>query len=318
MFKKATKEQMKLKIALTGVSGAGKTMSALRLASGIGKRIAVIDTEKSAKDYSDKFNFDVEELTDHSIDAYIKSINDAVNSNNYDVLIIDTISHAWIKLLEDKEKLDGMGKGNSYTNWAKMTPRQRKFIDTILFCNIDTIVTMRSKHAYALQDNGGKQVVKKMGLEPIQRSDIEYEFKVVFDIAINNEAEASKDRTGLFKGRNFLITEETGKELVAWRNSGEPKKEVIQPMPAETPNKDFEVMAITKEIKKLIKQHRPSLKTLAEVNEWFFKWRELKFEKDDNISSGDKLLGADDLKDTLVGLIETFNVTGAEHLKGDL
>ena len=47
-FKKAKREQIQLKVLLGGIAGSGKTMGALRLATGIvkktGGRIAFIDT----------------------------------------------------------------------------------------------------------------------------------------------------------------------------------------------------------------------------------------------------------------------------------
>ena len=65
-FKKATKKNAKLRLALFGVSGSGKSFSALRIATGLaGKngKIAFIDTERgSASKYADRFDFDVCEL----------------------------------------------------------------------------------------------------------------------------------------------------------------------------------------------------------------------------------------------------------------
>ena len=58
-FKKATKEQAKARIALFGPSGSGKTKSALRIAKGLGNKIALIDSERgSASKYADDHEFD--------------------------------------------------------------------------------------------------------------------------------------------------------------------------------------------------------------------------------------------------------------------
>ena len=74
-FAKATKEQAKLRLAIFGPSGSGKTFTSLRLATGIGGKIAFIDTERgSASKYSDRFEFDVLELPNHHIDTYIAAI----------------------------------------------------------------------------------------------------------------------------------------------------------------------------------------------------------------------------------------------------
>ena len=47
-FSKATKTKSKLRMALIGPSGSGKTYTALTVATGLGKRVAVIDTERGS------------------------------------------------------------------------------------------------------------------------------------------------------------------------------------------------------------------------------------------------------------------------------
>lgn len=236
-FKKAERKQIFLKLAITGPSGSGKTFSALRLATGLGKnkKIAVIDTENgSASLYSDRFEFDVLEIgPPYSVEKYIKAMQDAVNEK-YDVLIVDSITHQWKGeggILNKKEQMDARG-GNGFTNWAKLTPEQEKFVATLLHSKIDLIATIRSKQEYAMAtDDKGKAKVQKLGMAPIQREGMEYEFTTVFDVAMNHEAETSKDRTGLFADKIFQITEETGTTLDKWRSSGAP---MPQPAPQES------------------------------------------------------------------------------------
>lgn len=241
IFKKAEREQLKLKMAITGPSGSGKTYSALRLAKGLGGKVAVIDTENgSASLYSDRFEFDVLELSPpYTNEKYLAAIKEAETAK-YDTVIIDSLTHQWAGeggLLNKKEQLDARG-GNSFANWAKMTPEHERFKSAILHANINVIGTMRSKTEYVLSENEkGKQVPKKMGLAPIQRDGMEYEFTTVLDISMNHEAQASKDRTGLFIGQMFQITEETGKKLQEWISQGR-KKEVVEPtQPAATSRK---------------------------------------------------------------------------------
>lgn len=231
MFKKAHRQRVKLKLAITGPSGSGKTYSALRLATGIGGRIAVVDTENgSASLYSDRFEFDVMELkSPYTVPKFIEAVEVAVKEG-FDILILDSISHQWRGeggILSKKEQLDARG-GNSFANWAKMTPEQEKFVSqAITNSNIHVIATIRSKQDHALvEGDKGKQKVQKLGLAPIQREGIEYEFTTVFDVAMNHEAATSKDRTGLFMDRVFQITEETGEELRTWLlTAKEPEQE---------------------------------------------------------------------------------------------
>lgn len=239
-FQKAEKKQAKLKLAITGPSGSGKTYSALRLAKGMGGRIAVIDTEnKSASLYADKFDFDVLEIEPpYTNEKYLQALVEAVKAK-YDIVIIDSLSHQWAGeggLLNKKEQMDARG-GNSFQNWAKMTPEHEKFKMAILHADINIIGTMRSKQDYVMETNDkGKQAPKKVGLAPIQREGLEYEFTTVFDVAMNHEAVASKDRTGLFVDKIFQVTEQTGVELKTWLMSGKPAEVAQAPkQQPETP-----------------------------------------------------------------------------------
>ena len=242
-FKKAERVKAKLKMAITGPSGSGKTMSALRLAKGIGGKVAVIDTEnESASLYSDRFDFDTASLSPpYTTQKYLEALQGAIDAG-YDTVVIDSITHQWAGeggILSRKEQMDARG-GNSFTNWGKMSPEQEKFKSAILHCPIHLIVTIRSKQEYVMQENEkGKQAPKKVGLAPVQREGMEYEFTTVFDVAMNHEAAVSKDRTGIFNDSYFMISEDTGKTVLKWLESGaEPEKKtppkLVQPTIVKT------------------------------------------------------------------------------------
>jgi hypothetical protein len=226
-IRKATKYRLPLKICLTGVSGTGKTLSALKLAYGVvGKagRILVIDTEsRSSELYADKYDFDVIQINaPFTVSKYLEAMQAGID-NGYDFVIIDSTSHAWAGkggLIDKKESLDARG-GNSYMNWAGITKEHNHLIDAILSYPIHCLATLRSKTEYVIEQNEkGKLVPRKVGLAPIQREGFEYEFTVVFDLAMNHEYQVSKDRTSLYDGRMEKITEGTGIELREWLNSG--------------------------------------------------------------------------------------------------
>ena len=223
LFKKATRKQAKIKLAITGASGSGKTFSALRMAQGLsgGKPVAVIDTENgSASLYSDRFGFDVLDLSPpFSHDKFVEAIN-AAQEAGYEVLVIDSASHFWEGILDYKSKLDSRG-GNSYTNWAEAGAKFKGILDAVLQSKMHVICCLRSKMDHVIEDNGGRKTIRKVGLAPIMRDGIEYEFTVVFDVAMDHNASASKDRTGLFADKIAQITEQTGKTIVEWLGSGE-------------------------------------------------------------------------------------------------
>jgi hypothetical protein len=235
VFKKAERKQAKLKIALTGPSGSGKTFSALLLARGIGGKVAVVDTENnSASLYANLkegplkgFEFDVLNLqAPYSIARYLEAMK-AAEAAGYDVLITDSLSHAWAAeggILDKKAKMDARG-GNSFTNWNSLTPEQELLKAQIVGSKIHLIATMRSKQEYVIEQNDkGKQAPRKVGLAPIQRDGMEYEFTVVFDLAMDHSASASKDRTGLFDGQLFKPSAETGQALMRWLNDAKPEE----------------------------------------------------------------------------------------------
>jgi len=251
-FQKAERKQAKIKLSLTGPSGSGKTYSALLIASGMGKKIGVVDTEnRSASLYSKEFNFDVLEIdAPFTVDKYLEAMRLAVKEG-YDVLVVDSLSHEWSGsggLLEQKEALDARGKGNSYTNWASISKQHEKFLEEVIQLDIHLIGTMRSKQEYILQDEKGKQVPKKVGMAPIQREGAEYIFTLVLDMAMSHTADVSKDRTGLFDGKVFKPTKETGEALIKWLNEGaKAAPQPAQPEPPRAPDPAAPAWTPTKE-----------------------------------------------------------------------
>lgn len=219
MFELATKEKCKLRLAIMGVSGAGKTYSALRIAQGIGSKIAFIDTERrAARKYSDRFKFQVCDLEEATIDKLIAAI-EFVNKHDFDVLIIDSLTHAWQELLEEIDKLTKTKyAGNSFRAWSEGTPKQKKLINAILECKCHVIATMRAKTEYVItQNDKGKATPQRVGTGAEQGKGIEYEFDMLIDISQEHIAHVLKDRTGKFQ--DSLIEKpdsEFGKQLLEW------------------------------------------------------------------------------------------------------
>ena len=229
-LRKSERSKAKIKMALQGPSGSGKTMSALLLAQGLTNgdmsKIAVIDTENgSANLYAHLGGYSVLNLENpHSPERYIQAIDVCLKAGA-EVIIIDSTSHCWDFLIDFHASLPG----NSFTNWSKITPMQKSFVDKILQCNAHVIATMRVKQDYVLSDRNGKMVPEKVGLKAIQRDEISYEYTIVFDIDSKHFATASKDRTLLFEGKpQFLINTHTGKKILEWCNSTMTKAELQQ------------------------------------------------------------------------------------------
>ena len=229
-FKRAERKQARLRLGLSGPSGAGKTYGALLIAQGLGGKIAVIDTEhESASLYADLCEFDTMGLSaPYSPERYIEAIT-AAEQAGYDVLIIDSYSHEWIGAggcLEINDEIArAKYKGNTWSAWNETTPRHRRLIDKILTSPLHIICTLRSK-TETVQGEGKKVV--KLGMKTEQRDGTDYEFTVMLDIVHDgNTAVASKDRTRLFQ-QPERITADTGRKLLAWLNNGKQQAEAAQ------------------------------------------------------------------------------------------
>jgi len=222
-FKKATKAAAKLRAAIFGPSGAGKTYTSLRMAKGLGGRIAVIDTERgSAAKYSDRFEFDVLELEDQSIQGYVDAIALA-GAEGYGVLVIDSLSHGWQSLLEEVEKLaKAKYRGNTWSAWSEGTPLQRKLVQAILSFPGHVLATMRSKTEWTTVDDGkGRKSPQRVGLAPEQGKGVEYEFDLLVEISTEHIANVIKDRTGKFQDKLLdKPGEEFGRQLASWLSEG--------------------------------------------------------------------------------------------------
>ena len=235
-FKKAVRHQSKLRLAITGPSGSGKTYGALQIAMGLGGKIAVIDTEKgSASLYSHMCDFDVLELKPpYSPERFIEAIQ-AAEQAGYNNLIMDSITHEWSGVGGCLELVDGIAKakykGNSWSAWNEVTPRHRSFIDTLLRSDMHIIATMRSKTETVQAEENGRKKVVKLGMKAEQRDGTDFEFTTVLDLVHDGHyANASKDRTGLFTGKDPVrLSPDTGKMLLAWLSSAEAEKAQAEP-----------------------------------------------------------------------------------------
>jgi hypothetical protein len=225
-LRKATRLKAKIRLGLSAVSGGGKTYSALLIAKGMCNgdlsKVAIIDTENGSADlYSNLGEYNVFPIeSPYTPEKYINAIKECENAG-IEVIIIDSITHEW----------DGKGgildisnsmTGNSYTNWAKITPRHQAFIDSILQSKCHIITTVRRKQDYELTTNSnGKLVPQKVGLKEVTRDGYEYELTVNLELDTNHQSTASKDRTGLFAGQPpFVPNEATGKMILDWCESG--------------------------------------------------------------------------------------------------
>lgn len=229
-FRRATRQQMKARVALVGPSGSGKTWTALQWATVLadGGTIGLVDTEnRSSELYSDEYTFDVADWQPpYDPTKLAKTLRDAAAA--YDVVVIDSLSHFWEGEGGTLDIADNAGRkvqGNSFAGWKEATPALRHLIDTTRNLDAHVIATMRVKTEYVLETNErGKQVPRRVGLAPVMRGGVEYEFTVVGDIDLDHRISITKSRCKPLadqvypKGRS----DEAAAVFKAWLVDGEP------------------------------------------------------------------------------------------------
>jgi len=272
-IRKAERRKAKLRVGLSGPSGSGKTFSAILIAKGIVKgdmsKVGIIDTENGSADlYADMGDFNVIRLeAPYSPERYVEAIR-AFEDAGMEAIIIDSVTHEWdgkggcleLNELLGKTKF----KGNNWAAWSETTPRHQKFIEAIVSSKVHVITTARSK-TDTIQTEDKK--IKKVGLKEIQREGFEYELTLNMTLDRDGHyAVASKDRTGIYdKVDPFLITEEIGKTLIEWAESG------AEPLP---PSNEEKVRELKKEMSNLLKDLMPEV-TLKTADDYKNKVKEL-------------------------------------------
>jgi hypothetical protein len=248
MFRPATREKLKLRMALMGPSGSGKTFTALRLAHALGDKVAVCDTEeRSASKYVGEsnpdggtFGFDVVELDSYEPRRFVEVIR-AAERGGYDVLVIDSLSHAWMGAGGMLELVDNAAKraqGNSWAGWKAAKPEERALWEALLHAKLHLICTFRVKTEWVTEKDPrtGKSAPRKVGLKAEQRDGLEYEFDVVCDLDTEHNGIVSKSRCSAIAdkcyphpGRNMA------EPLARWLDAGtEAKAPEVRTAPAQT------------------------------------------------------------------------------------
>lgn len=244
-FAKAVKHEAKGRIALIGPAGSGKSytmLTAARALAGPEGKIAAIDTEQgSLEKYADLFEFDVCPLADFTAQNFLEALH-AAEKAGYAVFCVDSLSHFWMGKGGALEFVDAASarsrNGNdSFSGWKEFRPMEREMTDAMISSPCHVICTMRVKTAYEEQiDSKGKKKRVKIGLAPVQRDGLEYEFDLVGSMTEDNVFVVDKTRCSAYAGK--VIDKPTAKAFETFANwlSGAPKLEVT-PKPTPEPQK---------------------------------------------------------------------------------
>lgn len=231
-------------------SGGGKTLSALRVATGmqevVGGDIYGIDTEnKRMLHYADKFKFKHVPFSPPfgSLD-YLEALR-WCNRKGARVIIIDSASHEHIGqggYLETAEAVVDRIAGDDYkrrekaamAGWAKAGPLRQKLIEGIKQLDGCFIFCFRAKERVKPMKINGKTEIVEQGFMPIGADDLVYEMAVncMLPPRANGVPLWRSDHVGerlMMKLPNYLahafednkpLDEETGRLLARWASGG--------------------------------------------------------------------------------------------------
>jgi hypothetical protein len=200
----------------------------------VGGKIAIIDSENHSVEKKPNALFtnaageiivDVANVEDKSVKTYIKLIRDAERAG-YTCLGIDSLTHPWHELLTDVDTIARTKfGGNSFRAWSEGTPKQREFIDTIVFSKMHIVATGRVKTEWVTDVNDkGKLTPRKVGLATEQGKGLEYEFDIWMRLNEDHYGTILKDRfdMGLQDTVHHLPGEELAVNLANYLQIGDP------------------------------------------------------------------------------------------------
>ncbi|MGI9448597.1 MAG: AAA family ATPase, partial [Pirellulales bacterium] len=151
----------------------------------------------------------------------------------YDVLIIDSLSHAWAGKGGILEFVDKAAKrtGNNFAGWRDATPKHNLLVESILAAPIHVICTLRSKVEHIVETVKGRSQVRKVGMQPVQRDGLEYEFTIVGDLTQEHDLIVTKTRAAFLA--DAVINKpgrKLGEQLHEWLDAGEaaPPPELVK------------------------------------------------------------------------------------------
>lgn len=242
LFKKAERHQAFLRAQLIGVSGSGKTFTALQIARGLAAtdlRVAVVDSERGTSAlYADQFDFDFVNVVEvpckpqgrqpgkFDPERYITAIN-AAETEGFGVLVIDSLTHAWSGEGGVQEIVDGAKAkfgGNAFAAWSIGGPLWNKLLDTIVNARLHVIATARAKAEYVeTEGRGGKKTYEKVGTRADQRAEAEFEFDFVAKMDLDHNLVVEKTRYPDLGGAVVHCPSPAlGRQLREWLAGGKP------------------------------------------------------------------------------------------------
>lgn len=235
--------QSKAVIGIAGISGSGKTYTALLIARGMvdkASEIGFLDTEnKRGSLYADILDgqFMIGDLyPPFSPTRYAQAIREFQDAG-VKVLVIDSVTHEWegeggCDDIANAPKADGTPR--KVANWIEAKRQHKQFMNVLLQSNMDIICCIRAREKTDFKDPT-KPV--SLGIQPICEKN--FMFEMTASMLMVNEGKNQKFlklpsflKDSFGNGQNYLGIE-TGKKVREWLSKGEKQTPDIEKYKSE-------------------------------------------------------------------------------------
>lgn len=225
MFQRAKRKTGPVSVCIMGESGSGKTITALALAQGLGRRIALVDAEGGqAACYAEHYAYDMVVLKPPYCPSRFAAAVHAAELQQYDVVVLDGLSLAWSGSGGILDQVDAARAAGVPEPWTKPGALHQEMLRAIQNAGCHIVVTLREKPVWEQMVerlSNGREVRRlvKTGVRPEQRSDIGYAFAVFLRMrGAMRAARVWKDGTGVFTDKEVVVTPDHGRALHDWAN----------------------------------------------------------------------------------------------------
>ncbi len=240
-FTPAVRANVPLLLGFSGGTGSGKTMTAMRVATGLcgDKPFAFIDTESGrGRHYADMFRFDHAELrAPFRPDNYLEAIL-AADAAGYPAVVVDSMSHVWAGeggILDwQEEELDRMAgtdwkkrEGCKMAAWIKPKVSHKKMVQRLLQVRCHVILCFRAEQKIEMiKEDGKTKIIAKESLTglhgwiPICEKGLPFELTASFLLTADAPGVVKpiklQEQHKAFFPLASPTTEDTGKRLAEW------------------------------------------------------------------------------------------------------
>lgn len=187
-IRKAERAGARLVLGVAGVSGSGKTYSALQLAWGLAggdaSKVGFIDTENRRG----SLYADILKRRDGSIDQFLIGDLDAPFSPQryidaimefqragVEVLVIDSVTHEWEGTGGCEEIANPPGVNLKVARWNDAKAEHKRFMNAMLQCDMHIIACIRAREKVKVEKRDGKTEFIPQGVLPVQEKNFMFE-----------------------------------------------------------------------------------------------------------------------------------------------